>query len=264
MSAGTNGPKDRPASGNGARTWHDGGVSAPLTPPDRPSNQSTGDTYDAWARPATEEDQVPTRTPGPQEDGGHGAHGAPAHETDDRFELRHELRDAFLIVVFTTVCGLLLAGLWSWLAPHVPLVSDGKAVYLKNTEGEEAVGADGTFVLLGLLMGVLTAGVVFLFRRRGGVPLVLALVVGGLLASVVAWRVGMQLGPDQDVVAQAKAAGKGVAFEAPLRLQAKGALLAWPIGAVLAQLLLTGMFGPRDPEPELPAADWHGQRPPLD
>ncbi|MFI9025987.1 DUF2567 domain-containing protein [Streptomyces sp. NPDC053560] len=231
-------------------------MSAPLTPPDRPSNQQPGDTRDPWARPATEEDHVPTS---PQEYGGSDARPL---DGDGGPGLRVELREALLIVLVTTVCGALFGVLWAWLAPHVPLISDGKAVYLKNAEGEESIGADGTFLLLGLGLGVVSAALVFLWRRRGGVPLVVALVVGGLLASVLAWRIGMLLGPERDVVAQAKAAGKGIAFDAPLRLQAKGALLAWPIGAALANLLLTGAFGPRDPEPFVP--DWHAPQPPRD
>jgi hypothetical protein len=131
----------------------------------------------------------------------------------------------------------------------VPLVSDGKAVYFKNSEGEEAIGADGTFVLLALGFGVLTAAVVFCVWRRGGIGLVVGTVVGGVLGSLVAWRLGLWLGPPQDVAAHARAVGKGTVFDAPLQLRAKGALLVWPIAASAVHLGLTGLFGPRDPLP---------------
>ncbi|MFG2719560.1 ABC transporter permease [Streptomyces sp. NPDC048416] len=163
--------------------------------------------------------------------------------------LKKDLRDAVIVAVAVTVAGVALGLLWLWLAPRVPLIADDKAVFLKDTEGEEAIGGDGTFILLALGLGVLSAGAVFLFRKSGGIPVVVALAVGALLGSVLAWRLGIWLGPQQDVVAAAKAAGKGVTFDAPLKLDAKGALLAWPVAAMAVHLGLTALFGPRDPEP---------------
>ncbi|CAM5233806.1 hypothetical protein STANM309S_06283 [Streptomyces tanashiensis] len=105
-------------------------------------------------------------------------------------------------------------------------------VYLKDTEGEQAVGVDGTFSLLALGFGVVSALAVFLVRRRGGVPLVVALAVGACWRRC--WPGGSAwLGPAQDVVARGESAGKGVTFDAPLKLNAKGALLAWPFAALV-------------------------------
>ncbi|MBC9724583.1 DUF2567 domain-containing protein [Streptomyces sp. TRM68367] len=167
--------------------------------------------------------------------------------------MKTEVREAALITVAVALGGVLLGVLWWWLAPSVPLVGDvvgeNWVVYLKDTEGEQAVGVDGTFTLLALAFGLVSAVAVFLVRRRGGVPLVAALAVGGLLGSLLAWRVGVWLGPAQDVVAHAKHVGKGVTFSAPLQLGAKGALLAWPVAALVVHLGLTALFGPRDPEP---------------
>lgn len=170
--------------------------------------------------------------------------------------MKTELRDAAVITAAGLLGGVLLGLLWWWLAPHVPLVGDvvGKSwvVYLKDSEGEQAIGVDGTFTLLGLALGVVSAVLVFLLRRRGGVPLVVALGLGGLLGSVLAWRLGVYLGPESDVLAHAKEVGKGVTFSAPLKLGTKGALLAWPLGALVVHLGLTALFGPRDPEPPYP------------
>lgn len=167
--------------------------------------------------------------------------------------MKTELREAAVITVAVALAGVLLGLLWVWLAPKVPLVGDlvddNWVVYFKDTEGEQAIGVDGTFTLLALACGAVSAVTVFLWRRRGGVPLVVALGVGGLLGSLLAWRLGVWLGPDSDVIAHAQAAGKGVTFSAPLKLGAKGALLAWSFAAVLVHLGLTALFGPRDPDP---------------
>ncbi|PBC64443.1 AAA family ATPase [Streptomyces sp. Tue6028] len=199
-------------------------MTAPLTPPPPPHRQPP---HDAW--------QVPPA-------------GGVAYEQDGP-GMKTEVREAAVITVAVALTGLLLGVLWWWLAPHVPLIADDSAVYLKDTEGEQAIGVDGTFTLLALAFGAVSALVVFLVRRRGGVPLVVALAVGGFLGSLIAWRIGVWLGPTQNVVAHAKAVGKGVTFSAPLKLGAKGALLAWTVAALVVHLGLTALFGPRDPDP---------------
>ncbi len=210
-----------------AAAWHDGTVTAPLTPPHQPQPN------DPWQAPPS------------------GSHVLPGKDHPDAQERRTELRQGALLAAVLTVAGVALGLLWLWLAPRVPLVSDDAAVFLENSEGEEAIGADGTFVLLALAFGLVSAVAVFLLRRRGGIPLVVGLALGGLLGSLLAWGLGIWLGPTSDVVAHAKEVGKGVTFDAPLELHAVGAaVLAWPIAAMIVHLGLTALFGPRDPEPE--------------
>jgi hypothetical protein len=218
-----------------AGAWHDGLVTVPTPSSPTPPGGSTR--YDPWRDTAQHSGH------------GHGAGRAPEGE------LRRELRDGVLCALAVTLLGVVLGLLWEWLAPHVPLFTDGKAVYLKDPEGEEAVGADGTFVLLALACGAVTGAAVFLRDRSGGIGRVVGLAVGALLGSVVAWRLGVWLGPASDVVETAKQAGKGTTFSGPLQLQAKAALLTWPIIAVLVNLGLVGLFGPRDPEPQYGEGD---------
>ncbi|MGI5442704.1 AAA family ATPase [Streptomyces shenzhenensis] len=205
-------------------------MTAPLTPPPPPHDQSP---HQAWQAPPD------AAVGGAYEQDGPG--------------MKTEVRAAAVVTVALALCGVLLGLLWWWLAPHVPLVGDQMdkswVVYLKDSEGEQAIGVDGTFTLLALAFGVVSAVVVFLLRRHGGVPLVVGLAAGGLLGSLLAWRLGVWLGPTEDVIAHAKAVGKGVTFAAPLKLRAQGALIAWPLAALVVHLGLTALFGPRDPDP---------------
>ncbi|MEU9008245.1 ABC transporter permease [Streptomyces sp. NPDC048479] len=212
-------------------------MTAPLTPPHQPHQHSPND--DPWQSPPK----------------GHASmHAKDAKDAEDAEspELKADLRDAAVVLVAVAVLGVALGLLWLWLAPRVPLISNDRAVFLKDTEGEEAVGADGTFVLLALAFGAVSAAAVFWFRRRGGIALVGALAVGGLLGSLLAWGIGGWFGPTQDVVAHAREVGQGVTFDAYLELRAKGSLLAWSVAAMVVHLALTALFGPRDPEPEWP------------
>ncbi|MGW6982104.1 hypothetical protein ACWGE1_22160 [Streptomyces sp. NPDC054932] len=174
-----------------------------------------------------------------------------------------DVRDGAVVALLVGLAGLLLGVLWVWLAPRVQYVSNGEAVFLRNSESEARIASDGTFFMLSLGLGVLSAVGTFLWRRAGGVPLVIGLALGSVFAALVGWRFGLWLGPSSDLPAAALKAGKGVAFDAPLELLAHGALLAWPMTAVLLHLGLTALWAPRDPDP-VPVYGWTGyyQAPP--
>jgi hypothetical protein len=202
-------------------------VTAPLTPPHQPNDAAPH----GWPSP------YPPLS---------GDDGVPSTAT--------ELRQAAVVTALSAVAGAALGLLWLWLAPRVSLISDGKAVFLRHSEGESAIGADGTFVLLALGFGAVAAALVFLVHRHGGVALVVGLAMGGVLGSLLGWGVGTLLGPTHDVVAHAKEVGANVVFEAPLKLEMwAGAMLAWPIAAMVVHLGLTALFTPRDPEPDWPS-----------
>lgn len=188
---------------------------------------------------------------------------APAYEDSAAPDVAAEVRQGALVLLAVAVSGIVLGLLWLWLAPLVPLVSDGTAVLLQESEGESAVGADGTFTLLALAFGAVSALAVFLFRRHGGVAVVVGLALGGLLGSVLGWGTGTMLGPTHDVVRHAKKVGEGVTFYAPLELGAYGALLAWSVAAMIVHLALTALFGPRDPEPEWDPSPYGPPQPPV-
>uniref|UniRef100_A0AAU2JPI2 DUF2567 domain-containing protein n=1 Tax=Streptomyces sp. NBC_00049 TaxID=2903617 RepID=A0AAU2JPI2_9ACTN len=168
-----------------------------------------------------------------------------------------DIRDGAAVALAVGVAGVVLGLLWAWLAPRVQYVSNGDAVFLYKSEGEGRIASDGTFFLIAAGLGVLSAVGTFLWRRAGGVPLVIGLAVGSVFASLVGWRLGLWLGPSTDLTAAALKAGKGVPFDAPLQLLAHGTLLVWPMAAVLVHLGLTALWSPRDPDPD-PGSDWTG------
>lgn len=213
--------------------WHDGTVTAPLTPPHQP------DPHDPWQAPPS------------------GSRLAPPFGSPDDPGTAKELGQAAAVVALLALAGIALGLLWLWLAPRVPLVSDGTAVFLENSEGEEAIGADGTFALLAIAFGTASAAAVFWRLRRGGVFVVVGLALGGVIGSLLGWRAGVWLGPSSDVVSRAREVGEGVTFDAPLELRAVVvAVLVWPLVAMALHLALTGVFGPRDPEPDWSGAGW--------
>ncbi|MGV9263591.1 hypothetical protein ACWDRR_02875 [Kitasatospora sp. NPDC003701] len=177
-----------------------------------------------------------------------------------------ELKVGAVTVLACLALGLVMAALWAWLAPKVPLVVDGNKILYGDPEGEQRAGADSVFVLIGLGMGIVTALGAFLFTRRrgGGIAVAIALATGGLLASLGAWGLGRRLGPASDLVAEARRVGNGGHFDADIDLGAYGALLAWPMAAMVVLLALSAAFGKREEDPPPYWAGPYGVQRPAD
>lgn len=199
---------------------------------------------------------VPNTPPGP------GAESAAAHDpfappplperpARSRGPLLPELRIGALAAVGGALLGVVLGLLWLWLAPRVGLVVKGDQLLYTDPEGEQRAGADSVFALLALGAGVVTALAAFLLTRRrgGGIAVAVGLAVGGVAGSLIGWQLGIRLGPASDLVAHAKQVGEGGRFSAPLELGAHGALLVWPVTAMVVLLVLSAAFGKREQDP---------------
>jgi hypothetical protein len=168
---------------------------------------------------------------------------------------------AVVAIVALAVVGAALAPLWVQLAPRLAFRVDqpGRALPV-IPEAEEYVAADGRFVLLTLLVGVLAGFGCWLARRSRGPLVLFALAAGGLLGAVVTWRLGMRIGTgyrpeDLQVV--------GKVIYQPLTLRAKSALVVEPIAAVICYLLAVGFsarndLGRDEPTPEPVASSGSG------
>lgn len=143
------------------------------------------------------------------------------------------MRTAALVVVCSVLVALPVGLAWWLLAPLTLVEKRSDGLYRVGGEGDEsAVAADGWFAAITLAAGIMVALVVYLRTRPGRVVPLVALVVGGVLGSLAAWRLGHLLGPGS---LQATAAGLpvGSRFRGPLDVSAYGVLLAWPMATVI-------------------------------
>ncbi|WP_371496441.1 hypothetical protein OG871_11140 [Kitasatospora sp. NBC_00374] len=162
-----------------------------------------------------------------------------------------ELRIGALTGLACALLGVLVGLLWFWLAPRVMFQVSGNQILYMDPEGEQRAGADAVLALLGLGAGVLSAVTAFLLTRGrgGGIAVAVGLALGGLAGSLAAWQLGAALGPTADLRAHARQVGDGGTFSAPLELGAHGALLVWPLTAMVLLLALSAAFGKREEEP---------------
>jgi len=150
------------------------------------------------------------------------------------------------VLAATVVCLLLgppLGLAWWIVAPTAQAIVQDGAASLADPETSAFIAADGWFAILGTLTGGLSAGLVFRRHRKQGVAAVIGLAVGAVLASLLAWRLGHLLGPEE-LPPRARSAADGTTLEGPLDLRALGVLFAWPIAAVSGFLSLTVALEP--------------------
>ncbi|MCW2544683.1 MAG: hypothetical protein JWM40_2235, partial [Frankiales bacterium] len=104
--------------------------------------------------------------------------------------------------VFCVVAGFVLLGapaglLWSAVAPRVDVTVSAKGLDAGDIESSKAfIGADGSYVVVMLLMGILCGFLAWRLFARSGPVTVLAIVVGGTLAALIAASVGLMPGAD--------------------------------------------------------------------
>lgn len=190
---------------------------------------------DVWAPPTG------PRRPGPQ--GGSRGHS-----------WREDARTSAAIVVVSVLLGAPAGLLWSAVAPHFTVSFDKDGAHFNDIEGTKAfIGADGSYLVVMLCVGLLCGVLAWRFGRRAGPWAVGALVVGGLLAALIAASVGLR--PHAHEAVQALNSdttrgevnlflGKRDQKSGELSLRAGWAAVAWPVGALGA--FLVGAF--RRPE----------------
>jgi len=160
------------------------------------------------------------------------------------------LRTCAVITLLVAVLGVPAGLLWAWLAPDVAyVVIRGRALPL-DPEGQGPIAADGTFAIIAVVAGLVCGALAYLAGGRGNdIPLLLGLTAGGLAASLLAWRVGHQVGlAEYERAVRTARDGRTVTGVADLR--ATGVLVFWPLLAVaayaVAELVVRRLPGARD------------------
>lgn len=150
-------------------------------------------------------------------------------------------REAAAALLTVTACLLLAAPvglLWAALTPRVQLVvvAAGRAD-LADPTTSGFIAADGWFLGLVVLAGLVTGVLAWRLGRRHGPGCVVGLVVGGLLAAEVARRTGQLV--DADSARNAVQSGREGLVDLAVRLRSRQALVGWPVAALVAHMLLT-------------------------
>ena len=140
-----------------------------------------------------------------------------------------------LPLALPVVLGLPVGLAWWLLAPTAPVGALATGTLVAPSAPELAAGQDGVLVLLGVAAGLLCGLVAVV--RSGPSPSArsLAVLAGCVLGSLLAWAVGMLLGPDP--VAEQLAARAATDPDrppvSPLTVHTWAVLLVWPVVAAL-------------------------------
>lgn len=163
-----------------------------------------------------------------------------------RTRLLEDLQAGVLLILGSVLLAAPAGLLWSAVAPRAVVTVTAQGPEIADIESNKAfVGADGSYFLVMLGFG-LVCGVVgwWLFRRSGPFTVV-ALVIGGSAAALIASAVGLMPGANEaiDAVSEGSAFRGNVDLylgrlqENQLALRGAWAFVGWPVGACLAFLV---------------------------
>jgi MFS superfamily sulfate permease-like transporter len=109
-------------------------------------------------------------------------------------------------------------------------------------QDEHRFGDMATFLLLGLATGILTGAALWMLRRRRGPLVLLAAVLGSLIAGWLAMRTGLWL----VAVRYPDLASTGAPFPRPPVLESAWVIITQPFGVAVAYCIATAWNGTDD------------------
>jgi hypothetical protein len=162
-----------------------------------------------------------------------------------RVIVKADLMPASTVLSLSALSGFPLGWLWSRLAPpeRMMVFSGGQLVPLQ-LESWHRFDDLAIYALLGLAFGIVTGIVVWSLRERRGPVIMIAAVLGGLLAAWLGMTLGVSFANSLYSVAAAPKIGD-VIGQAP-RLESASVLVAQPLAIALTYGLLAGWNGHDD------------------
>ena len=154
----------------------------------------------------------------------------------DRPGLRHPLvRDAGFVLAWFLVLAVVAAVVWWQLTPLAEYTRTADNAQMDEQELGRQVAADGWYVVIAAVGGMLSGIMLLSLRRRDPVATVVLVVLGSLLCAWVMLRVGQWLGPaDPKSVLRHAAVGSKVPLQ--LKPKATGVVYVWPIMALVGAI----------------------------
>ena len=151
---------------------------------------------------------------------------------------RDDLRGGALIIAVLAVTGVVLGPVWQAISPRTKgFVLLAHAIVPE--ENESLVAADGRFVLLTGLVGILAGAVMWMHRSSRGPASATSLALGGLLGAVLTDVVGRAIGGGRATGAV------GATVTMQVSVHARGLLLIEPVLALLVYAV-GALFAKRD------------------
>ena len=141
------------------------------------------------------------------------------------------------VALIALALGAVMGALWWWITPTEQWVKLDGGFGAAQLSSPSWFAADGWFLVLGAISGVVLVAATWKFGRRQPIAWVVGIVIGSALVAFVAWTLGGMLGPP-DVDAVAASAAVGEVIDGSLGLRALGVLAA-PAVASLAILAMS-------------------------
>lgn len=154
------------------------------------------------------------------------------------------VRASLVTLVAFVLLGCLAGWLWAkWADPaQFVVVADNAA--MSELEAGQEFGVDVIYSAIAAATGLLAGGLLGWRYSSAGWLIPVTVTISATVAAVIAWRLGVALGPPQPLSAL-EGARAGDLVPEQLDVHAKGLLLLWPIAALLGVVASVAVLDPK-------------------